>query len=108
MGSAVPRFRGSRFGGPQPFDREATGFDRRSSFGQGDFSLASDLFGWALGLSTFGLRGLNLLVFGLDGLNLLSSSVGSFSWDSGLDSPPWGPPYAFCPAYSTGNWACTP
>jgi hypothetical protein len=108
MGSSILPFRGARFGGPHQFDREATGFDRQSSFGQGDFSLASDLFGWALGLTTFGLRGLNLLAFGLDGLSLFSSSAGSFPGDSGMDSQPWGPRYAFCPAYSTGNWACTP
>ena len=90
VGSSVPMFGSSRFAGAHHLDSSADSFNRESSFGGGDFSFIPDLFGLALNLGSFGLRGLALL-----GSSLVSSSL-----DAGLESRQWGPGSAF---YSTQN-----
>jgi hypothetical protein len=107
-GSSVPLFGSSRFGAAHQFDWGAPSFRGESSFGGGDFSIIPDLFGLALNLGGFGLRGLALLGSGLGGfgvpaLGLLGSGLGGFSLDAGLESRQWGPGPAF---YSTGNLTC--
>ncbi len=62
--SSVRHFGGSRFGGARQFELGATSFNRETSFGGDDFSLVPDLFGLALNLGGFGLRGLGLLLTG--------------------------------------------
>ena len=64
-----------------------------------------DLFGLALNLGGFGLRGLGLLGPGLSNfvvpaLGLLGSGLASFSLDAGLESRQWEPGSTF---YSTQN-----
>jgi hypothetical protein len=90
VGSSVPMFGNSRFAGAHHFDSSADSFNRESSFGGGDFSFIPDLFGLALNLGGFGLRG----------LAFLGSSLASSSLDAGLESRQWGPGSAF---YSTQN-----
>jgi hypothetical protein len=90
VGSSVPMFGTSRFAGAHHFDSSADSFNRESSFGGGDFSFIPDLFGLALNLGGFGLRG----------LALLGSSLASSSLDAGLESRQCGPGSAF---YSTQN-----
>jgi hypothetical protein len=107
-GSSVPRFGGSRFGGAQQFDWGATSFHRETSFGGDDFSFFPNLFGLALDLGGFGLRGLGMLGSGLGGfgvrsLDLLGSRWGGFSLDAGLESRQWEPGSTF---YPTGNLTC--
>jgi hypothetical protein len=67
------------------------------------------LFGLALNLGGFGLRGLGLLGaglngFGVNGLNLLGAGLNGFSQDAGLESRDWGPGPIL---YPNGNCACT-
>ena len=88
VGSSVPIFESSRFAGAHHFDSGADSLNRESSFGAGDFSLIPDLFGLALNLGGFGLRG----------LALLGSSLASSGLDAGLESRQWGAGSAF---YST-------
>ncbi len=90
VGSSVPMFGSSRFAGAHHLDSSADSFNRESSFGGGDFSFIPDLFGLALNLGGFGLRG----------LAFLGSSLASSSLDAGLESRQWGPGSAF---YSTQN-----
>jgi hypothetical protein len=90
VGSSVPIFESSRFAGAHHFDSSADSFSRESSFDGGDFSFIPDLFGLALNLGGFGLRG----------LALLGSSLASFSLDTGLESRQWGPGSPF---YSAQN-----
>jgi hypothetical protein len=90
VGSSVPIFGSSRFAGAHHFDSSADSFNRESSFDGGDFSFIPDLFGLALNLGSFGLRG----------LALLASSLASFSLDAGLESRQWGPGSPF---YSAQN-----
>lgn len=92
-GSSVPLFWNSRFGRAHQFDSGATSFNRESPFGGGDFSFIPDLFGLALNLGSFGLRG----------LALLGSSLGGFRLDAGLESQQWGAGSAF---YSTQSLTC--
>jgi hypothetical protein len=113
FGSHVSSFGRSRFAGRHHFDRGGTPFGREASFGGDDFSLVPDLFGWALGLGTLAVSGLDLLgpgltVFGSRGLGflgwgLLNSTSWGSSGDANLQSPHIGP----CPTlYPTGNWVC--
>ena len=90
VGSSVPIFGSSRFAAAHHFDSSADSFNRESSFDGGDFSFIPDLFGLALNLGGFGLRG----------LALLGSSLASFSLDAGLESRQWGPGSPF---YSAQN-----
>ena len=90
VGSSVPMFGSSRFAGAHHLDSSADFFNPESSFGGGDFSFIPDLFGLALNLGGFGLRG----------LALLGSTLASSSLDAGLESRQWGPGSAF---YSTQN-----
>jgi hypothetical protein len=90
VGSSVPIFRSSRFAGAHHFESSADSFNRESSFDGGDFSFIPDLFGLALNLDSFGLRG----------LALLGSSLASFSLDAGLESRQWG---LGSPFYSAQN-----
>ena len=90
VGSSVPILGSSRFVGAHHFDSSADPFNRESSFDGGDFSFIPDLFGLALNLGGFGLRG----------LALLGSSLASFSLDAGLESRQWGPGTPF---YSAQN-----
>jgi hypothetical protein len=83
-------FGSSRFAGAHHFDSSADSFHRESSFDGGDFSFLPDLFGLALNLGGFGLRG----------LALSGSSLAGFSLDAGLESRPWGPGSPF---YSAQN-----
>lgn len=92
-GSSIPRFGGSRFVGAQQFDWGADSFHRETAFGAGDFSFFPNLFGLALDLGGFGVRG----------LNLLGSGLGSFSLDAGLESRQWEPGSTF---YPTRNLTC--
>lgn len=106
--SSAHRHGNSQFDGAHPFDWGAASFNREPSFGGSDFPFFPDLFGLALDLGGFGLRGLNLLGTGLNaigplGLNLLGSALANSSTDPGMDSPQWGPGRAF---YPTGNLAC--
>jgi hypothetical protein len=85
-----------------------TSFNRESSFGGGDFSFIPDLFGLALNLGGFGLRGFGLLGsglggFGVPGLGLLGSGLAGFGLDAGLESRQWGPGSAF---YSSQSLTC--
>jgi hypothetical protein len=109
-GSSLGR---SRFSGDQPFDQGGGAFGREGSFAGGDSSLVPDLFGWALGLGTLAISGLDLLgagltAFGLRGVGflgwgLLNSVSGESSSDANLQSPYFAP----CPTlYPTGNWVC--
>jgi hypothetical protein len=90
VGSSVPIFGSSRFAAAHHFDSSADSFNRESSFDGGDFSFIPDLFGLALNLGGFGLRG----------LALLGSSLASFSPDAGLESRQRGPGSQF---YSAQN-----
>jgi hypothetical protein len=90
VGSSVPIFGSSRFAGAHHFDSSADSSNRESSFDAGDFSFIPDLFGLALNLGGFGLRG----------LALLGSGLASFSLDAGLESRQWGPGSPF---YSAQN-----
>jgi hypothetical protein len=113
--SSVRQFGRSRFRGAHRFDSGANSFDRESSFGAGDFSFFPDLFGLALDLGGFGLRGLTLVGSGLGGfgvpglgllgpgLSLLDSSLTGFNLNAGLESRQCGPDSAF---YSTQNLSC--
>jgi hypothetical protein len=107
-GSRVPRFEHSRFGAAHQFDWGATSFHRETSFGGDEFSFFPNLFGLALDLRGFGLRGLGMLGsglagFGVGGLDLLGSGFGGFSLDAGLESRQWEPGSTF---YPTGNLTC--
>jgi hypothetical protein len=91
--SSVSRFAPSRFGDAHPFDLGATSFDGAPSFGGDEFSFVPGLFGLALDLGGFSLRGLSLLGsgltgFGSQGLDLLGSGLGGFSPDASLESRP--------------------
>jgi hypothetical protein len=92
VGSSVPIFGSSRFAAAHHFDSSADSFNQESSFDGGDFSFIPDLFGLALNLGGFGLRGLALLGY----------SLASFSLDAGLESRQWGPGSPF---YSAQNRA---
>jgi hypothetical protein len=109
-GSSLGR---SRFAGRHQLDRGGTPFGREASFGGDDFSFVPDLFGWALGLGTLAVSGLDLLgpgltAFGLRGVGflgwgLLNSVSGESGEDANLQSPNFGP----CPTlYPTGSWVC--
>jgi len=112
-GPNADRFGSSRFGGEHPFDGGGTSFSRGSSFGGDDFSLVPDLFGLALNLGGFGLRGLGLLGaslggfglpgLGLEGLGLLGSGFSGIGQDAGLESRQWGPGPILDP---NGNCTC--
>jgi hypothetical protein len=91
--SSVSRFAPSKFGDAHPFDlgAGATSFNGAPSFGGDEFSFVPGLFGLALDLGGFGLRGLSLLGsgltgFGLQSLDLLGSGSGGFSPDASLES----------------------
>jgi hypothetical protein len=91
--SSVSRFAPSRFEDAHPFDLGATSFSGAPSFGGDEFSFVPGLFGLALDLGGFGLRGLSLLGsgltgFGLQKLDLLGSGLGGFSPDASLESRP--------------------
>jgi len=106
--SSARRHGNSQFDGAHPFDWGAASFNRESSFGGSDFPFFPDLFGLALDLGGFGLRGLSLLGNGLNafgplGLNLLDSALADSSPDPGIDSLQWGPRPASCPI---GNLTC--
>ena len=90
VGSSAPIFGRSPVAGAQHFDSSADSFNRESSFEGRDFSFIPDLFGLALNLGGFGLRG----------LALLGSSLASFSLDAGLESRQRGPGSPF---YSAQN-----
>ena len=77
-------------------------------FRSDDFSLIPDLFGLALNLGGFGLRGLGLLGPGLSnlvvpGLGLVGSGLTSFSLDAGLESRQGEPGSTF---YAAQNLSC--
>jgi hypothetical protein len=100
--SSVPRFAPSRSGDVHPFDLGATSFNGAPSFGGGEFSFVPGLFGLALDLGGFGLRGLSFLGsgltgFGLQSLDLLGSGSGGFSSDVGLESRPGATGSTLCP-----------
>jgi hypothetical protein len=106
--SSARRHGNSQFDSAHPFDWGAASFNRETSFGGSDFPFFPDLFGLALDLGGFGLRGLSLLGTGLNafgplGLNLLGSALANSNPDAGMESPQWGPSPAFHP---TGNLAC--
>jgi len=107
-GSNASLFGSSRFAGAHHFDLRESSFGRESWFGGGDFSFIPDLFGLALNLGGFGLRGLGLLGssvsnFVVPGLGMLGSGSASFSLDAGLESRQWEPGPAF---HSTPNLGC--
>jgi hypothetical protein len=104
-GSRSSRLGGSRFGGGHSQDWGANSFHRGGSFDGDGFAFFPDLFGLALDLGGFGLRGLTLmgpgLMLGVQGLELLGSSLNNFNLDAGLESRNWGPgpildPYGNC------------
>lgn len=104
--SSARRHGNSQFDGAHPFDWGASSFNRETSFGGSDLPFFPDLFGLALDLGGFGLRGLSLLDTGLNafgplGLNLLGSALANSNTDPGMESPQWGPAF-----YSTGNFTC--
>jgi hypothetical protein len=106
--SSARRHGNSQFDGAHPFDWGAASFNRETSFGGNDFPFFPDLFGLALDLGGFSLRGLSLLgtrlnAFGPLGINLLDSALANSSPDPGVESPQCGPGPAF---YSTGNLTC--
>jgi hypothetical protein len=109
-GSSIGR---SRFAGRHQLDRGGTPFGREASFGGNDFSFVPDLFGWALGLGTLAVSGLDLLgpgltAFGLRGVGFLGwGLLNSVSGESSGDANPPSPYLAPCPTlYPTGNWVC--
>jgi hypothetical protein len=107
-GSSVRHFGGSRFGGARQFESAGTSFNSESSFGGDEFSFIPDLFGLALNLGGFGLRGLGLLgsglgEFGLQGLRFLDFSSDGSAQDAGLESRQWGPGPIL---YPDGTCAC--
>jgi hypothetical protein len=86
----------------------ATSFNGAPSFGGDEFSFVPGLFGLALDLGGFGLRGLSLLDsgltgFGLQSLDLLGSGLSGFSPDASLESRPGATGSAFSP---TENLTC--
>lgn len=104
-GSRGSRLGGSRFGGGHSQDWGANSFHQGGSFDGDGFAFFPDLFGLALNLGGFGLRGLALmgpgLMLGVQGLELLGSSLDNFNLDAGLESRNWGPgpildPYGNC------------
>jgi len=99
---------GSRFGGANPSDGGGYSFNQAASFGGADFSFIPDLFGLALNLGGFGLRGLTLLgpglSLGVTGLELLASGLDNFNPDPSLESRQWGPGPILDP---NGNCNCT-
>jgi hypothetical protein len=106
--SSARRHGNSQFDGAHPFDWGAASFNRETAFGGSDFPFFPDIFGLALDLGGFGLRGLSLAGAGLNafgplGLNLLGSALANSNTNPGLDSPPWGPGPAL---YPTGNMTC--
>jgi hypothetical protein len=106
--SSAGRHGNSQFDGAHPFDWGAASFNRETAFGGSDFPFFPDIFGLALDLGGFGLRGLSLAGAGLNafgplGLNLLGSALANSNTNPGLDSPPWGPGPAL---YPTGNLTC--
>jgi hypothetical protein len=105
--SSVRRHGNSQFDSAHPFDWGSASFNRETSYGASDLPFFPDLFGLALDLGGFGLRGLSLLGTGLNafgplGINLLGSALANSSPDPGMQSPQWGPGPAF---YPTGNLA---
>jgi hypothetical protein len=94
-GSRGARFGSSRFGGANQSDWGGNSFNQAASFGGPDFSFIPDLFGLALNLGGFGLRGLTLLgpglSLGVTGLDLLASGLDNFNPDPSLESRQWGP-----------------
>jgi hypothetical protein len=103
----------SRFAGRHRGDGGGTSFGREGSFGGGDFSFVPDLFGWALGLGTLAVSGLDLLGPGLTALGL--RGVGFLGWgllnsvseESGWDANQQSLSFSPCPTlYPTGNWVC--
>jgi hypothetical protein len=107
--SSVSRFTPSRFEDAHPFDLGATSFNGAPSFGGDEFSFVPGLFGLALDLGGFGLRGLSLLGsgltgFGLQNLDLLGSGWGGFSPDARLESRPGATGSTFSP---TENLTCS-
>jgi hypothetical protein len=107
-GSRSAGFGGSRFGGANHSDWGGNSFNQAASFGGPDFSFIPDLFGLALNLGGFGLRGLTLLGPGLNlgvtGLELLASGLDNFNPDPSLESRQWGPGPILDP---NGNCNCT-
>jgi hypothetical protein len=104
-GSRGSRLGGSRFGGGHSQDWGANSFHQGGSFDGDGFAFFPDLFGLALNLGGFGLRGLALMgpgsMLGVQGLELLGSSLDNFNPDAGLESRNWGPgpildPYGNC------------
>jgi len=100
--SSVSHFAPSRFGDAHPFDLGATSSNGAPSFGGDEFSFVPGLFGLALDLGGFGLRGLSLLGSGLTGfgsqsLDLLGSGLGGFNPDASLESRPGATGSAFSP-----------
>jgi hypothetical protein len=93
-GARSGRYGGSRFGGGQQSDWGSNSFQQGVSSGADDFSFIPDLFGLALDLGGFGLRGLTLLgpglSLGVTGLDLLTSGLDNFNPDASLDSRQWG------------------
>jgi hypothetical protein len=105
--SSVSRFAPSRFGNAHPFELGATS-NAVPSFGGDEFSFVPGLFGLALDLGGFGLRGLSLLGsgltdIGLQSLDLLGSGLGGFRPDASLESRPGATGSAFSP---TENLTC--
>jgi hypothetical protein len=103
----------SRFAGGHPFHQRGAAFGREASFGGGDSFFVPDLFGWALGLGTLAVTGLDLLgpgltAFGLRGLGFLGwGLLDSVSGESGSETNLQSPYFAPCPTlYPTGNWVC--
>jgi hypothetical protein len=104
-GTRSARNAGSRFGSGHSQDWGANSFHGGGSFDGDGFAFFPDLFGLALDLGGFGLRGLALmgpgLMLGVQGLELLGSSLDNFNLDAGLESRNWGPgpildPYGNC------------
>jgi hypothetical protein len=86
IGSNAWLFQNSSLRSPHPFHSDETNFDRGNSFGAGDFSIVPELFGLALNLGTFGLRGLGLLGLGVQGLDLLGSASSGFGASRGFSN----------------------
>jgi len=99
---------GSRYEGANRSDWGGNSFNQAASFGGADFSFIPDLFGLALNLGGFGLRGLTLLgpglSLGVTGLELLASELNNFNPDPSLESRQWGPGPILDP---NGNCNCT-
>lgn len=84
------QFQSSRFSGLDHSHWGGGYFDRNDSFGIGEFSVVPDLFGLALDVGTFWLRGLNLLGLGIGALDLASYGVNSIGSLADPQSQNWG------------------